>query len=188
MNQEVKLPELPGDVIDSMREAHKYCGGGLEGCHIALKGREDQLKSALESLAEKEAEIARLKQQLERTEAARKIQHQSANWQMARAEAAEAELDLKAQDNDKLRSVLQGVIKTARRRGAELAVTRKALDLKHSQLMNNFDRAEAADAELWVTRKALELAVEEINGYQRECRATVLSTTAEFMEAAKESR
>jgi hypothetical protein len=89
-----------------------------------LEEAEEEKKRALES----EAEIARLKQlnvELVDTHNTHVILVSRLN---ERAEAAEAELDLKAQDNDKLRSVLQGVIKTARRRGAELADTRKALE------------------------------------------------------------
>ena len=50
-----ELPPLPASVIEAMRDAHKYCNGELEGCRLALAGREDQLKATL-------AEIQQLKE------------------------------------------------------------------------------------------------------------------------------
>jgi hypothetical protein len=56
----VTRPPLTEDVLARMREAHKH-DSFLEGCQIALEGREDQLTASLEREAALRAEVERLR-------------------------------------------------------------------------------------------------------------------------------
>jgi hypothetical protein len=53
----VTRPPLPEDVLARMREAHKH-DSFLEGCQIALEGRENQLTASLEREAELREQLA----------------------------------------------------------------------------------------------------------------------------------
>lgn len=60
MDCKQELPPIPADVMDQVRDAHKYCNGGLEGTRIVLSERERQLHETLAQVQSLNAAMSKI--------------------------------------------------------------------------------------------------------------------------------